>query len=92
MVVDIGFLHFSPHAGVVVAVFAAAIVLKGLDRNREVAFRYSALELVVIGASIYYQLLVLSPPTGIDNLVDGATWFIVGYAVIKPFAGDLVTK
>ncbi|QLG61977.1 hypothetical protein [Halorarum salinum] len=90
--IDLGVVQFGAATGLVVLVLLLATAIKGSGRDRDAVLRYSYVELVVIAASVYHQFAVVSPQTGVENIIDGATWWIMGVVILRPWLSDLVDK
>lgn len=76
---------------ITVVVYAATIVVKLAGYDETVVLGLSYMEIASVTVSGVFTYLVISPSTGLENILANITWWVFGYAIVKPFVVDRVS-
>lgn len=65
-------------------IYLATILVKAAGYDETVVFGLSYMEILAVGVSGVFTFLVISPSTGLENFLANISWWVFGYAIIKP--------
>ena len=77
-------------AWITVFVYAATILVKAAGYDETVFLGLSYMELASVTVSGIFTYVVISPTTGLENILANITWWVFGYAIVKPLLVEQV--
>lgn len=66
-------------------VYVATILVKAAGYDETVFLGLSYMEILAVGVSGVFTYLVITPSTGLENFLANISWWVFGYAIVKPF-------
>lgn len=71
-------------AWITIFVYAATIIVKFAGYDETIVLGLSYMELASVTVSGIFTYVVISPATGLENILANITWWVFGYAIVKP--------